>query len=73
MRISSVKINIYFRDEHVGSGESNGDQVAWAGDASKLRSIIGFYERQGHKGEALLKRLLERLKGNWWAEEAANG
>ena len=64
-----MKIAIHFRDELIGTGENHGDEVIWEGNVGWLQSIARYYQRQGYEGEALLKRLLERLQANTWAEE----
>lgn len=61
-----MKLNIYFRDQLIGSGESDNGDVRWSGDMNRLRNIIDFYGTRA-KGEALLKLILERLHGYWWA------
>lgn len=61
-----MKIGIYFREEPRGSIESSGEEIRCEGD---VKDLVDFYGRQGYKGEALLRRILERLQGNWWAEE----
>ena len=60
-----MKINVYFRDKLVGTVESRGEKIFCRGT---VKNIIQFYLRQGYKGDALVKLLLERLRGNTWAE-----
>jgi hypothetical protein len=65
-----LRIRIHHDDRPVGEGESAPDgSVKWSGDTDTLRGVVGYYERQGFVGEALLRMLLQRLTGHWWAEE----
>jgi hypothetical protein len=68
-----LRIRIHHDDRPVGEGESApGGAVKWSGDTDTLRGVVGYYERQGLTGEALLRTLLARLHGHWWAEEVAD-
>jgi hypothetical protein len=68
-----VKVRIHYDDRAVGEGEMTPDgTVKWSGDVGTLRGVVGYYERQGLAGEALLRTLLQRLTGHWWAEEVAD-
>ena len=64
-----MKIEIHFRDKLLGTGQDNGGQIAWEGNLGAVRPIVSHYQRQGYEGEALLKVLLEKLRGNTWAQE----
>lgn len=65
-----MKIRMWFREELLGTGEASGEEpVRWSGDVEQLKSIARTYQAQGYQGEALLRRLLERVRGNTWTEE----
>jgi hypothetical protein len=66
-----MKINVYFQGEFKAAGETTADgTIAWSGPgAAGVKSIADYYEEDNYHGEALLRRLLERLKGYWQAEE----
>lgn len=71
-----MKIGVAFQDKVIGYGTNLGDEVEWEGDVVQLKSIASRWEKQGYKGEALLKKMLERLRGHMWAqqlEETATG
>jgi hypothetical protein len=62
-----MKIEVYFREELKGTGTSRGNEVFW--DSPSVKGIAFYYERKGYKGEQLLKIMLQRLQGMWWAQE----
>ena len=64
-----MKICVRFQDKIIGCGVSLGDEVQWEGDVRQLRGIASHWEKQGYKGEALLGKMLERLRGRMWAQE----
>jgi hypothetical protein len=68
-----VKVRIHYDDRPVGEGELAPDgSVKWSGDTDTLRGVVGYYERQGLTGDGLLRALLLRLRGHWWAEEVTD-
>ncbi len=64
-----MKIQIGFRDEVKAAAEATGDgDVTWSGEgAAEASGVAGHYAADGARGEALLRLLLERLRGHWWA------
>jgi hypothetical protein len=68
-----VKIRIGHLDEILCEGEATGeDEVKWTGKTDSALNVVDYYASQGLKGEALLRRLVERLRGQWWAEEVSD-
>lgn len=68
-----MKIEVYFRDQKLGTGTSNGDKVQWEGEgARRIAMIAGFYEDQGFHGDELLQEMVNRLNGNIWAQEVGD-
>ncbi len=65
-----MKIRIGYRLDPLCEGEAHGtSEVHWTGDTSAASSVIDWYAQTGLRGESLLRRLVERLRGQWWAEE----
>lgn len=62
-----MKIKVGFRDKVVGTGESNGADIRWEPPA--LEGIAASYARDGYRADALLRKMVEDMKGNWWAVE----
>lgn len=65
-----MKIRIGFQDEVLCEGEAHGSgEVHWTGDTGAASTVVDYYAGQGLHGETLLRRLVERLRGQWWCEE----
>ncbi len=65
-----MKIRIGYIDDILCEGEATGTSlVRWSGDTAAASTVVNYYQRQGLTGEPLLRRLVERLRGQWWAEE----
>jgi hypothetical protein len=69
-----MKIQIGFRDEVKATAEASGDgEITWSGGgAGEARRVASFYARRA-SGEALLRLLVARLSGQWWAAEVGEG
>lgn len=67
-----MRIDIGFRDQLLGHGETTPDgKVRWTGDTGRFGEVVRYYAEGGLEGDALLKRLVERLRGQWWAVESS--
>ncbi len=68
-----MTLEVYFRDQLMGVGTVEDGRTRWDKVQPGLEEVVGFYRNRGFEGEDLLRRLLERLQGNWVAREAGGG
>lgn len=69
-----MKIGIATLDKLIGYGTAHGEEdVVWEGDIHNLKVIAQHWERQGYRGEELLRVMLKRLQSYTWAQEVPEG